>query len=595
MTTSAEFEAPTQKVSGHPKGLYVLFGSEMWERFSYYGMRALLTLYLVKHLSYSEANAKLVYATYTGLVYFTPLIGGFLADRVLGQRKAILVGGIVMAIGHFAMAFESLLYFALSLIIIGNGFFKPNISTMVGNLYPQGDPRRDGAYTIFYMGINLGAFVAPLACGALGENPNFGWHYGFGLAGVGMILGLISFLSFQNLLVGGFMPDREKAGTARLMSIDWAHVILTSACCVGLAYGASLAWPILQPYSRWMVPGFIVFFGLGIIFVFLRLLLTKGTPENEGWQRVSVIMIVSVFSIVFWMAFEQAGGTLTLFADQKTERYLLGEPFPEVDLRLIPAAQDEKAIPTEGKNLVIVASTDRGPRIRIFDEAGKQVADRVADPDEPKLTVQAKKEIEDFKKALDKSWSVKDLSPVERHGILSRAISIGGYPGFPASFFQSINPFLIFSLAPLFSIFWLKLDQSRFRLTSTAKMGIGLLLLGIGCVIMSQADRLAISGGSVGPQWLAFVYLFFTLGEICMSPIGLSLVNKLAPEKMASLMMAVWFLCTAIANYLAGTLEEELKVYHINLWVFLIATSIIPGLLLLAVTGPLKKMGHGRI
>ncbi len=175
------------------------------------------------------------------------------------------------------------------------------------------------------------------------------------------------------------------------------------------------------------------------------------------------------------------------------------------------------------------------------------------------------------------------------------AISLGGYPGFPASFFQSINPFLIFALAPLFSIFWLKLDQSRFRLTSTAKMGIGLLLLGIGCVIMSQADRLAIAGGSVGPLWLAFVYLFFTLGEICMSPIGLSLVNKLAPAKMASLMMAVWFVCTAIANYLAGTLEEELKVYHINLWVFLIATSILPGLLLLAVTGPLKKMGHGRI
>ncbi len=178
-------------------------------------MRALLTLYLVKHLNYKEADAKLVYATYTGLVYFTPLIGGFLADRFFGQRKAILIGGIVMALGHFAMAFESLLYLALSLLIIGNGFFKPNISTMVGNLYPQGDARRDAAYTIFYMGINLGAFLAPLACGALGESPNFGWHYGFGLAGVGMVLGLISFLSFQKYLAGGFMPDREEGRDLR--------------------------------------------------------------------------------------------------------------------------------------------------------------------------------------------------------------------------------------------------------------------------------------------------------------------------------------------------------------------------------------------
>jgi dipeptide/tripeptide permease len=595
MTTSTEFEAPPEKVTGHPKGLYVLFGAEMWERFSYYGMRALLVLYLVKHLSYSEANAKLVYATYTGLVYFTPLIGGFLADRVFGQRKAILVGGIVMALGHFAMAFESLLYMALSLLIIGNGFFKPNISTMVGNLYPQGDARRDGAYTIFYMGINLGAFVAPLACGALGENPNFGWHYGFGLAGIGMVLGLISFLSFQNQLAGGFMPHREKAGTARLMPMDWVHVILTVVCCVGVAFAASVAWPILQPYSRLMVPGFIVFFGFAMFYVLFRVLASKGTPDNEGWQRVSVIMIVSIFSVVFWMAFEQAGGTLTLFADQKTDRYLSGKPFPGTDLRLIPAAQDEKTIPTEGKNLVIVASTDRGPLVRIFDETGKKVGDRVVDKNEAKLTTQAKKEIEEFEKTLEKSWSEKDLPSVDKQKILSSAISLGGYPPFPASFFQSINPLLIFLLAPLFSIFWIKLDQSPLRLTSTAKMGVGLVLLGMGCEIMAQADRLANLSGTVGPEWLCFVYLFFTLGEICMSPIGLSLVNKLAPERMASLMMAVWFLCTAIANYLAGTLEEELKAYQINLWVFLIATSVIPGLLLLAVTVPLKKMGHGRI
>jgi POT family proton-dependent oligopeptide transporter len=493
MTTFAEFEATApSKPTGHPPGLYVLFGSEMWERFSYYGMRALLVLYLTKQLGYVRKDALALYAIYTGLVYLTPLLGGFLADKLLGQRKAILVGGIVMALGHFAMAFESLLFFALSLLMLGNGFFKPNISTMVGNLYPQGDARRDGAYTIFYMGINLGAFFSPLVCGWLGENPRYGWHYGFGAAGVGMVLGLISFLSFQRFLVGGFPPGREEAGTALLGVMDWVHVLLTSLICVGAAYAFGLALPGLEPYSDKLMQIIAVLFGLALLFVFLKTFASRGSKEGEDWQRICVILIVGVFSIVFWMGFEQAGGTLNLFADSKTNRSLFGSEFP-------------------------------------------------------------------------------------------------------ASFFQSINPFLIFMLAPVFSIFWSKLDNSRYRLTSSAKMGVGLILLGLGFVVMNQAEILAGSNGKVGPQWLATVYLLFTLGEICLSPIGLSLVNKLAPERAASLMMAVWFLCTAVANYLAGRLEHLLSGTGINLWVFLIATSIIPGLMLLALTVPLKKMAHGRL
>lgn len=493
MTSFAEFEAtPPPKSTGHPPGLYVLFGAEMWERFSYYGMRALLVLYLTKHLGYVRKDALALYAIYTGLVYLTPLLGGFLADKVLGQRKAILVGGIVMALGHFAMAFESLLHLALSLLILGNGFFKPNISTMVGNLYPRGDARRDGAYTIFYMGINLGAFFSPLVCGALGESPRFGWHYGFGAAGVGMILGLISFLSFQRFLVGGYPPGREEAGTGRLGLMDWIHVIATTLACVGVAYGFGLVLPNLQPYSDKMMLVIACLFGIALLFVFARALATQGSEQGEDWQRVSVILIVGVFSIVFWMGFEQAGGTLNLFADSRTDRTLFGNEFP-------------------------------------------------------------------------------------------------------ASFFQSINPFLIFTLAPLFSILWSGLDNSRFRLTSSAKMGVGLLLLGLGFVVMNRAEILAGSNGKVGAQWLASVYLLFTLGEICLSPIGLSLVNKLAPERYASLLMAVWFTCTAVANYLAGRLEHLLAGTGINLWVFLIATSIIPGLMLLALTVPLKKMAHGRL
>src|SRR4051812_25986981 len=217
MSSLAAAEPPSSQTIGrHPRGLYVLFGAEMWERFSYYGMRALLVLYLTKHLNFARKDALALYATYTGLVYLTPLIGGLLADKVLGQRKAILIGGIVVAMGHFALAFEPYLYLALSLLILGNGFFKPNIPTMVGGLYPQNAPRRDGAYTIFYMGINLGAFFSPLVCGWLGEK--VGWHWGFGAAGVGMVFGLISFLAFQKYLVGGFAPGREEKGTGRLMA-----------------------------------------------------------------------------------------------------------------------------------------------------------------------------------------------------------------------------------------------------------------------------------------------------------------------------------------------------------------------------------------
>jgi POT family proton-dependent oligopeptide transporter len=497
----------------------------MWERFSFYGMRALLVLYLTKQLSMARASALDIYATYTGLVYLTPLLGGYLADTYLGQRKAILIGGSLMALGHFAMAFPPLLYMALGLLILGNGFFKPNISTMVGQLYPQHDPRRDGAYTIFYMGINLGAFFSPLVCGTLGEK--IGWHYGFGAAGVGMVFGLITFAAMQLALgTGGYPPDRAPAERPRLEPVDWAHVALLTLAGVGIVYAAltpSGRIAHLIPQGGWMlVLGY--WTALALAMVAITALVTRGgrvrstdaphVPAPEGlsedaasidqdqedphapftraqWERIAVILIVAIFSIVFWMGFEQAGGTLTLFADQKTNRVIFGRPFP-------------------------------------------------------------------------------------------------------ASWYQSVNPLLIFILAPLFSMLWTALDRTRFALTSTAKMGVGLILLGLGFVVMAGAEREAASGPA-GPQWLAFVYLLNTLGELCLSPIGLSLVNKLAPVRVASLMMALWFTSTAIANYLAGKLEAILEAHHVDLWTFLIFSSIVPGVVLLALTPLLKKMGHGRI
>ncbi len=488
MSSLAEVESPAPATSGHPMGLYVLFGAEMWERFSYYGMRALLVLYLTKHLKMSRPDALDIYAIYTGLVYLTPMIGGYLADKVLGQRKAILIGGIVMAMGHFAMAFEPLLHLALGLLILGNGFFKPNISTMVGNLYPQGDARRDGAYTIFYMGINLGAFFSPLVCGILGER--VGWHYGFGAAGVGMIFGLISFLAFQRYLVGGFPPGREES---RLSVLDWTQVILFALACLAFAYGSIQAWPTLRPFKLYLFGALGLVGAAAFLYFLFKVVTTVGQPEGVDWQRISVIVIGSVFSVVFWMAFEQAGGTMTLFADNQVNRHVLGREIP-------------------------------------------------------------------------------------------------------ASTLQSVNPMLIFIFAPILSLLWTALDRTRFKIPSTAKMAIGLLLLAGGCALMAAASQAskAATDGKVNLMWMIGVYFLFTIGELALSPIGLSLVNKLAPPRLASMMMAIWFLSTCLANYLAGKLESYVE-GRFNLWEFLIITSAVPGLLLLALTPALKKLGHGRI
>jgi POT family proton-dependent oligopeptide transporter len=519
--------APESRLGRHPRGLYVLFGAEMWERFSYYGMRALLVLYLMKHLNFARDEALALYATYTGLVYLTPLLGGYLADRHLGQRKAVFIGGLLMAVGQFALMFDPLLYFALGLLILGNGFFKPNISTMVGQLYPEGDSRRDSGYTIFYMGINTGAFLSPLICGYLGESPRFGWHYGFAAAGVGMVLGLLNFLFFQRSLgaVGG-----PPGGRAALDLWDWVEVLLVALLGAGFVYvaiatqhavfratgGGTSGWFGVLAY--WTV--------LAVVFaVLLRFILRKpqkpvetadsataatgsGSEDSRtrlrggDWQRIVAILIVAAFSILFWMGFEQAGGTFTLFADEQTDRSL-------------PAALQRMT----------------------------------------------------------------------------------GDETFPASLFQTINPLLIVLLAPFPLMLWNALDRAGWKLNSAAKMGIGLILLGLGFIVMNYAETHFSPEHKAAPYWLAAVYAFCSIGELCLSPIGLSLVNRLAPARVASLMMAIWFLCTAAANFLAGTLEHFLKTHHPELALFnlLIWTSIGSGVLLLAINPLLKKLAHGRL
>jgi POT family proton-dependent oligopeptide transporter len=496
---------------GHPPGLYVLFTTEMWERFSFYGLRALLVLYLsdltANGIGLKRSDALNIYAIYTGLIYLTPLIGGRLADRYLGQRKAVFIGGILMALGQFALTQKELLNLGLGLLIIGNGFFKPNISTMVGALYPQGDHRRDGAYTIFYMGINLGAFLSPLVCGPLGER--VGWGYGFATAGIGMILGLLTFVFTQRLLMGtGLPPGREVTPQASLGPRDTIEIVAIAAGVAVAVFAATRSWPWLQPFwsPAWLTNaaasilyrGAILIAGL-VLFLYLTEPANTGAQTDsarepftaQDWQRIAVIIIISLFSILFWMGFEQSGGTLNLFAKEQTDRTIFGYDVP-------------------------------------------------------------------------------------------------------ASVFQAVNPVFIILLAPVFAALWTYLARHRFPLPSMGKQGIGLALLGVAFVLMYFASERA-KTGQVSWLWLIAVYFIFTVAELFVSPIGLSLVNKLAPARVASLMMACWFLCTAAANYLAGIMEKTLEPFHWNLWVFLSITAIVPGLLLLALTPLLVKMSHGRV
>jgi len=477
-----------------PKGLYVLFGAEAWERFSYYGMRALLVLYMTHQLNFSREEALTVYAIYTGLVYLTPFFGGILADKLLGSRKAVLIGGVVMAAGHLAMAFPNLLHYALGLLIVGNGFFKPNISTIVGGLYEENDPRRDGGFTIFYMGINLGAFFSPLVCGTLGEQ--VGWHWGFSAAAVGMLFGLGTFVAFQRLLgTAGYPPDmgEVEAGTS-LRTKDWRDV---GIWIVGSLIGVQLVlWSL--PFLTSLMAGIPtpVKLGVGVLLILATLFGVIGGAAKDGKEathRTLVILILGFFVIFFWMGFEQAGGTMTLFADEQTDRHIIGS------LEM------------------------------------------------------------------------------------------------PASWFQSVNPFFIFLLAPIFSKMWLRWDESKFQISTPTKMAMGLFFLAGGFGLLYIGQQLALSTDSrVAIWWLIGVYFIHTVGELFLSPIGLSMVTKLSVPRMVSMMMGVWFTSSAVANYLAGKLESIVHDYHVPLFGFLIGSSVGAGVLLLAVTPLMKKWMHGK-
>ena len=425
---------------GHPKGLYMLFFAEMWERFSFYGMRALLIFYLTQHWLFSDGESTVIYGAYGSLVYITPVLGGWLADRYLGQRKAVLFGGVLLALGHLCMAFEgdggqsdptiNMFWLALALIIVGSGFLKANISVMVGQLYRLTDLRRDAAYTIFYMGINVGAAMGTILVGYLGQT--IGWAYGFGLAGIGMVAGLVVFVLGKKVLLGaGEAP--EPLARSKEMAIYGAGVI-----------AVGLMWALIQYQD--LVQTLLIVSGVALLgYVLFEAFKLPKHPR----ERIFAILFLIALNPLFWGLFEQAGGSLNLYTD--------------------------------------------------------------------------------------------------------RYVDIGNVP---SSVFQSINPIYIILFAPVFAAIWQWLGKRGLEPSAPAKFALALFQVGAGfLVFVWGANTVGIE--AMTPVLFVFlIYLLHTTGELCLSPVGLSAMNRLAPSFMASLIMGAWFYMTAVGSFVAGKIGE---------------------------------------
>ena len=561
---------------GHPKGLYILFATEMWERFNYYGMRAVLVLFMTKALLFDKAFASNLYGSYTSLVYLTPLIGGFVADRFWGNQRSIIAGGLVMALGEFILFFcgstyvsspdlSMLLFFSgLGLMIAGNGFFKPNISSLVGQLYPKGDRRIDPAYTIFYMGINVGGALGPFVCGLLGDTgdpADFKWAFLAG--GIGMLISVVVQMAFAKQYI--IDPDKKILGQAPANApAIWMKPIVM---ILGLAAFAALAIGLLYLDAR-VVP-YLTYLLIAATLIIGFIIFSDKTINAIEKQQIAVIFIVAFFVIFFWSAFEQAGASLTFFADEQTNRHIgldlptwlvypIGLAFLGVIYKLIQSAKTGLSGAGESplRNTVYVL-------LFAFAAAIFYGMFTVASGASDRLTMDE----------------------------------------LPASTFQSLNSIFVVSFAPVFAWLWLKLG--KYEPAAPTKMAIGLFLLSLGYLWIAFGVKDVQPGIKVSMIWLVGMYALHTWGELCLSPIGLSLVNKLAPLKFASLLMAVWFLANAAANKLAGVLSAlypDNKTTHFlgyemtNLYDFFILFVVMSGvasLILFFLSGRLLKMMHG--
>jgi proton-dependent oligopeptide transporter, POT family len=488
---NAAVAAERTELFGHPRGLATLFFTEMWERFSFYGMQALLVLFMTEQVvnggfGLTDQTATAIYGLYTAFVYLVALPGGWIADRLWGARRAIFIGGIIIMCGHFVLAVPGTAAFfgGLMLVVLGTGLLKPNISAVVGELYAENDPRRDAGFTVFYMGINIGAVLGPIVCGFLAA---YEWRYGFAAAGFGMLLGLVQYRLMQEFLgSAGLAPATAPSSQFRARS--WSVIAIVVVAAFALLYAGVNglvsfdAVTLAQRTTAALVAGTLAYFAY--LFVAGRL-----TPLER--RRVLVILVLVLASAVFWAGFEQFGSSLNLFAERYTLREVVGFEIPT-------------------------------------------------------------------------SW------------------------------FQSLNPFFLIVLAPFFSMFWIWLARRHLEPSAPAKFAFGLILLGCGFVVMIGAAALVAQGQQVLPTWLIFTYLFHTMGELALSPVGLSAMTKLAPRRFVGQMMGMWFLCTALGSAVAGLIAGSFDTEALETWpwqytqIALIAVGC--GLVLLVLARPLRRL-----
>jgi POT family proton-dependent oligopeptide transporter len=489
---------------GHPRGLSTLFFTEMWERFSYYGMRALLILFMTASvatggLGFDTAKAGAIYGTYVALAYLTSLPGGWIADRFLGQRRSTLYGGVVIMLGHMSLAIPSRVtfYLGLLLVVTGTGLLKPNVSTMVGELYGRDDERRDAGFSIFYMGINLGAFTAPLLCGWLAQSGQFrgilasfgispatSWHWGFAMAAVGMFFGLVQYLAgWKYLGEAGMYPVKPESSESyarqrRQLTIGLAVVgVVIALLAAGAATGMATAEGVANGVGVFLLVTTVLFF----VWLFT---VAKWTREERN--RLVVVLVLFLAASVFWSVFEQAGSTLNLFADRDTRTEAFGYDFPP-------------------------------------------------------------------------SW------------------------------FQSLNSLFLILLAPVFAWIWIKLGKKD--PTSPTKFTLGLVFVAAGFAILVFAAKQAEQGVLVSPLWLTATYLLHTIGELCLSPVGLSAMTRLAPARIAGLTMGVWFLATSVGNYLGGRVGGLYESFSLpGLFGAVAIFALGAGLLLALLIRPIRRM-----
>lgn len=493
-------ESSTNRIGffGHPAGLSTLFFTEMWERFSYYGMRALLILFMTASaaeggLGFDETKSAAIYGLYTAGVYLLALPGGWMADRIIGTRKSIWYGGIIIMLGHFTLAIPSVyaFYLGLILIVIGTGLLKPNISAIVGSLYPENEPaRRDAGFSIFYMGINVGAFLGPLICGYVAEEIN--WHLGFVLAGVGMFFGLIyyKFNASKDLGDIGLKPNKDsdnntKASSSQTKIVGIVFVAFTLILIAMLQY-----MRVIDLFSaRGLAEAVGILIAVIIILYFLYVVIAGGLNAIER-KKVIVIFFLVLGAAMFWAGFEQAGSSLNLFADRYTDR-MIG------------------------------------------------------------------------------SWEV------------------------PASWYQSINAMFIIIFAPIFGWLWVMLAKRNLNPRTPLKFAFGLIMLGLGFWVMVQAAHIAASGLKAGPFFLILTYFLHTVGELTLSPVGLSTTTKLAPKRYVSQMMGMWFVGTAfgnlIAGLIAGNFDDENLAQMPDIFMSVVTSSVGAGIILLVLSPLLMK------